>query len=192
MTPFEAYQSYLAIKQHFTTQKYDAIKFKWKVRATADSFNKRRDKFFFEKLAKHEDPKQFLLANFVSNENVWVREIAYTESAKRIYEDWQKKIQSLTYTIQNDLSKLDEEFDENFKVNDNQHPKLLKLYLGKDITLETVVVLVDLVGCLSMWNKKLANDPVWQNLSLKIRKYTPFLNYDKERIRKIILDKFTP
>jgi len=192
MTPFEAYQSYLAIKQHFTTQKYDAIKFKWKVRATADSFNKRKDKFFFEKLAKHEDPKQFLLANFVSNENIWVREIAYTESAKRIYEDWQKKIQSLTYIIQNDLSKLDEKFDENFKVNDNQHPKLLKLYLGKDITLETVVVLIDLVSCLSMWNKKLANDPVWQSLSLKIRKYTPFLNYDKERIRKIIIDKFTP
>jgi len=127
----------------------------------------------------------------VVNENAWVRDITNNDNAKKVYEDWRKKVQSLSYTVQNDLSKLDDDFDENFKVIDNQHPKLLKLFLGKDITLETLVVLTDLVGCLSMWNKKLADDPVWQSLSLKIRKYLPFLPYDKERIRKILLDKFS-
>jgi hypothetical protein len=191
MTPFEAFQSYIAIKRHFTSEKYDVVKYNWKVRLTSDSFNKRKDKFLFEKLARHEEPRNFLLANFIANEKNWAHNVVYNEASQKIYDDWRKKIQSLTYTIQNDLSKLDEDFDKNFKVIDNQHPKLLKLYLGKDITIETLVVLVDLVGCLSMWDKKLADDPVWRNMSLKLRKYVPFIHYDKDKIRKIVLDKFS-
>ena len=191
MTPFEAFQSYIAIKRHFTSEKYDVVKYNWKVRLTSDSFNKRKDKFLFEKLARHEEPRNFLLANFIANEKNWAHNVVYNEASQKIYDDWRKKIQSLTYTIQIDLSKLDEDFDKNFKVIDNQHPKLLKLYLGKDITFETLVVLVDLVGCLSMWDKKLADDPVWQNMSLKLRKYVPFIHYDKDKIRKIVLDKFS-
>ena len=191
MTPFEAFQSDIAIKRHFTSEKYDVVKYNWKVRLTSDSFNKRKDKFLFEKLARHEEPRNFLLANFIANEKNWAHNVVYNEASQKIYDDWRKKIQSLTYTIQNDLSKLDEDFDKNFKVIDNQHPKLLKLYLGKDITFETLVVLVDLVGCLSMWDKKLADDPVWQNMSLKLRKYVPFIHYDKDKIRKIVLDKFS-
>ena len=47
---YNAYITYLAIKQHFTSPEYDFIKYNGKVRASKDSFLKRRDKFFFDSI----------------------------------------------------------------------------------------------------------------------------------------------
>ena len=48
VTPFETYQAYLGMKSHFTNPKYDFIKYGGKSRATITSFNKRKDKYWFE------------------------------------------------------------------------------------------------------------------------------------------------
>jgi hypothetical protein len=191
MTPFESYQAYLSIKRHFKNKNYDCLKYNYKIRTNIDTFNKRKDKFLFEKIAKLDDPKNFLLANILNNDNIYPRDIVYNENSKIVYKDWQKTIQSLTYTVKNDLDMLEENFDDNFKVFNNEHPKLLKLHLSKKIKLETLVILCDLVGCLRLWNNKLQNDPVWESLSMKIEKYIPLLHYDKEKIRQIVIDKFS-
>ena len=190
MTPFESYCTYIGLKQHFNTKTYDFVKYHGKVKAKRESFDKRKDRFFFEKLAKHEDPKSFLLANFLENPKGWIRQLSYGEEAKKIYEEWLKKNQSITYIVKTDISKMDEIFDDNFKVIDGQHPKIIKLYLGQDISLETLVILSNMVGCLKYWDKNLESDPIWEEISIKIKKYTPFLQYDMEKIRKICLDFF--
>ena len=51
MTGFEVYKMYLALKQHFTKQDYDYFKYRGKVRANEKSFEQRRDRYFFKKLA---------------------------------------------------------------------------------------------------------------------------------------------
>ena len=51
MTGFEVYKVYLALKQHFTKQEYDYFKYHGKVRANENSFEQRRDRYFFKKLA---------------------------------------------------------------------------------------------------------------------------------------------
>ena len=43
MTPFEVYTTYLAMKKHFTDQKYDFFKYNGKTRSSVGAFNKRRD-----------------------------------------------------------------------------------------------------------------------------------------------------
>ena len=54
MTGFEVYKMYLALKQHFTKDNYDYQKYNGKVSASEKSFEERRDRFFFKKLAtKH-------------------------------------------------------------------------------------------------------------------------------------------
>jgi hypothetical protein len=191
MTPFESYCTYIGLKQHFNSKNYDFVKYHGKVKAKRESFDKRKDRFFFEKLAKHEDPKSFLLANFLKNPKGWIRQLSYGEEAKNNYEEWLKKIQSITYIVKTDISKMDETFDENFKVIDGQHPKIVKLYLGGDISLETLVILSDMVGCIRYWDKNLESDPVWEEISIKIKKYSPFLHYDMEKVRKLCLDFFT-
>ena len=51
MTGFEVYKMYLALKQHFTKEKYDYHKYRGKVRASEDAFEQRHDRYFFKKLA---------------------------------------------------------------------------------------------------------------------------------------------
>ena len=67
MTPFEAFSMYIALKNHFTQKRFDYLKYNGKSRMTQKSFDKRKDKIFFQKLAKHEDVQGFLIANFIKN-----------------------------------------------------------------------------------------------------------------------------
>jgi hypothetical protein len=94
------------------------------------------------------------------------------------------------YLFKEELSKLNENFDVNFKAEDRTHPYVLKLFLRKEISLETLVILVDLVRCASYWSKKFVYDPIVEDILNKMMKYRPFLEYDKEKAKKIVLDKF--
>lgn len=191
MTPFEAYREYVALKSHFISKDYDYIKFNGKIKTvTIDSYHSRKDKVFFMRLAKHKDVKGFLISNLIEA-NPWIGDLAYNETAEKNYLNWQKRLQSLSYIFSNDLDKLKEEFDLNFIVESNSHPYILKLFLRKEITFETLVILVNLVKCYSHWNKYMKNDPVWKEIGLKIKKYNKFLTYDREKIRQIVLDKFS-
>ena len=190
MTAFEVYRDYLSLRNHFNSDSYDYFKYQGKGSAGVSAFNKRKDKFFFEKIAKHKDPHGFMLANFVHKPKTWVRDIAYSEDAEKVYLDWLKRKQSLTFVVKNDLDKLENPFDDNFIVKDGQHSHLLSLYLGGNITLETICVLTSLVGCYSYWNKNLQDDIVWQEIGRTIKKYIPFISYDKEKIKKIVVDHF--
>ena len=70
MTGYEVYQMYLALKMHFTKDSYDFVKYKGRVSASEKSFEERRDRYFFKKLAtKYEGSKilDYLVANFMDN-----------------------------------------------------------------------------------------------------------------------------
>lgn len=190
MTPFEVYRDYLALRNHFNSETYDYFKYQGKSSIGKDSFTTRKDRFFFEKVAKHKDPHGFMLSNFIANPKSWIRDMAYSEDAERVYQEWQKRKDSLTYTIQNDLGKLSFPFDSNFICKSNQHSYLFTLYLGKQITLETICVLSNLVGCLAYWNKQMKDDIVWRQSGLLVKKYTPFIKYDPAKIKKIVVDFF--
>ena len=58
MSPFETYQTYLSMKSHFTNSKYDFFKYGGKSRATVTSFNKRKDKYWFEKTSRKYSDKE--------------------------------------------------------------------------------------------------------------------------------------
>jgi hypothetical protein len=190
MTPFEVYRNYLALRNHFNSDTYDYFKYQGKGSATVDSFNKRKDRFFFEKVAKHKDPHGFMLANFMHKPKSWIRDIAYSDDSESIYQSWKKRKESLTYLISEDLEKLQFPFDSNFIVKDKQLSYILTLQLGGTLHLETTCVLTDLVGCYNYWNKELKDDVIWQEIGRTIKKTTPFIKYDKDKIKKIVLDFF--
>jgi len=52
MKPLEVYQSYLAFKNHFTKEKYDYFKYGGRSRASEGAFNKRKDRYFFERMSR--------------------------------------------------------------------------------------------------------------------------------------------
>ena len=95
VTPFETYQHYLSLKNHFTNPKYDFFKYGAKTRASVTSFNKRKDKYWFEKTSRKysdEEVVDFLVSNFSSADNpqnLWIGEII--NSGERTYAEWKKK-----------------------------------------------------------------------------------------------------
>ena len=190
MTPFEAYKLYIAIKNHFNSKSYDFFKYQGKNKLTYSSFEKRKDKIFFSKIAKHTDLQNFLLASFIKDSKIWVRQLAYSEIAEQNYQQWIKAQQALTYIFKQDISKLDD-LNKCLKIEDNSHPELLRLFLQNQITLETLCIILELSGAKKYWDNTLDYDPVWDNLKLKVEKYIPFIKYDKVKFKQICLDHFS-
>jgi len=189
VTPFETYRTYLSMKSHFTNPKYDFIKYGGKSRATMTSFNKRKDKYWFEKTSrKYSDQEiiEFLLANFVSTDNpqnLWIGEII--NSGER-NSQWMKRKQSLTYLFKEQSSELLSENDLETVFNCSKgHPLLLKKYLGGEISLETLTILEKVFSFRKEFDKKLT-DPVWESVSLKIKKYIPFININVFQYKSIL------
>jgi hypothetical protein len=191
MSAFECYKEYLALKNHFSKVGYDYFKYNGKLKVDINSFNSRKDKLFFQKLAKHSDVHNFLVANLSKNEKAWIRELAYSEEAEKTYKEWLKRQQSLTYTIKNDLKHLSTNFNDNFLFDKvSPHPLLFRRYLGGYVTLETLCILLVLSKAKPYWDSKMEYDPVYQETKIKIEKYTPFITYNEEKVKKLLLDYF--
>ncbi len=192
VTPFETYRTYLSMKSHFTNPKYDFFKYGGKSRATMTSFNKRKDKYWFEKTSrKYSDQEivDFLLSNFINAnnpQNLWIGEII--NSGERTYAEWMMRQQSLTYLFKEQLSELlsEKNLDEVFNCSMG-HPLLLKKYLGGEISLETLSILEKVFSFKKDFDKKLT-DPVWETVSLKLKKYLPFLNINVFQFKKVLRD----
>ena len=194
VTPFETYQHYLSLKNHFTNPKYDFFRYGAKTRATVTSFNKRKDKYWFEKTSRKysdEEVVQFLVSNFISSDNpqnLWIGEII--NSGERNYAEWMKRQQSLSYLFKEQMNELlSENKLENVFNCSKGHPRILKKYLAGEVSIENVVICEKIFSFREKFDKKL-DDPVWETVSLKIKKYLPFLNIDvfhyKKLLRKIV------
>lgn len=187
---FDAYIYYLALKKHFTSKSYDFIKYNGKVKASPQSFDTRKDKFFFVKLSKMPDWQSFLLANLLQNPNVWVGELVNDSKYQQIYLDWKKRQQSLSYVFKEDIGNMDDDFTSNLKVRDKQHPHLLKLYMKNRVSLETLIIIDSFTKIFDHWNEKLSDDIIWSDINMKCEKYKPFLYYDKGVLKNILCDRF--
>jgi hypothetical protein len=190
MMPYDAYREYLALKNHFTKDSYDYFKYNKKVRATVQSFYKRKDRMWFEKISRQKSDQEvvdFFVSNFVScndPESLWIGEMIKEGESR--YQSWQKKIQSLSYFFKEESQSLFQEnkFEDVFKCSKG-HPILLKKHLSGQLSLETMVLLDKIFSYSKNFDKKL-QDPVWETVSRRIKKYNPFLNTDVFLIRKIL------
>jgi hypothetical protein len=190
VSPFETYQHYLSLKNHFTNSKYDFFKYGAKTRASIASFNKRRDKYWFEKTSRKYSDKEvvdFLVSNFVASDspgNLWIGEII--NSGERTYADWMRRQQSLSYLFKEQSNELFSQTKLEDALNCSKgHPPVLKSFLSGKICLETLVIYDKIFGFSKKFDKKLL-DPVWETVSLKISKYAPFLNIDIFQFKRIL------
>jgi hypothetical protein len=186
VTPFETYQHYLSLKNHFTNPKYDFFKYGARTRASVTSFNKRKDKYWFEKTSRKYSDKEvvdFLVSNFTATDNpqnLWIGEII--NSGERNYSEWMRRQQSLTYLFKEQSSELlsENELETLFNCTKG-HPLILKKFLSGSVSLETLTIFDKVFHFSKNFDKKL-DDPVWESVSLKLKKYSPFLNIDVFRV----------
>ena len=192
MEAIDAYKIYLGIRNHFTLDKYDYIKYNRKVNVSYDSFLKRRDKIFFAKLGNRKDKylEDFLVANMIHDPKVWVGELLSDECENR-YKDWLRKKQSLTYLFKNEMSFIEgwnsKQINSWFGVNEGDHPNIIKKYLRGEISLETLTILNSIMEFTKRYDKEII-DPVYKEVSQLCKKYQPFLEYDRSKMKRILKD----
>lgn len=190
MTPFDAYKTYLALKNHFSKPNYDYFKYAGKSRTSIASFEKRKDKYWFEKISRNKDDKEikdFFIANLVEADDpsrLWIGNII--RGGDIYYKEWIKKQQSLTYlfTQQSEEMLSSSNLVQLFDCS-KQHPPILKMFLSGKIDIETLVIWDRIFLFRNNFDKKLL-DPVWELVSLKIKKYSPFLNINVFLYKKIL------
>lgn len=192
MTGFEVYKTYLAIKLHFTKDDYDFFIFHGKSRASESSFEKRKDRYFFKKLATKFDKQsilEFFVSYFAENSNTWIGDVSVYNSST--YNNWKKKIQSMTFTFENDIDYLIDicDFENIFNSDSGNHPILLQAHLGDRVTLETMVILNTLVKYVPDFDKHIKEPVVWPDIRKKVVKYEPFLSVDRTKYKRILLEK---
>jgi hypothetical protein len=186
MTDYEAYTTYLALKLHFSSD-YDFFKYNGKVSASPESFKKRKDKYQFLKLSKKLSDEQ-LVEYFVAN---IIRDIPWIgQFNQKNWLDHKKINEALEYNYANDLEKLLtnlENFDILFHCDDGNHPKLLKSFLGKKISLETMVILNKLLEFVETFDNQIVENYIWPSVSFLIKKYEPFVKVNTRQFRMITL-----
>lgn len=207
MTDYEVYKAYIGIKLHFTTD-YDYVKYNRKVNASLESYKKRKDQFFFKKLSRifnQEQVEHFFVSNFIENEKMWVGD-AFTPECMGVYKNWQKRIESLQYTFQNDcknmlnfvlpqieddtpfdaLMKKEKSFNNIFNVKAGQHPVVLKMVLAEKINIETFIILNSMFKFVNQFNKQIAETVIWPDFYKKCKKYRPFLEYNVDKYTQVL------
>jgi hypothetical protein len=192
MEPFEVYRYYLALRLHFTTDKYDVIEQRGRVRATKNSFLKRKDLLSIRRVAEtysDKDIVDFLVANFVSGDR-WGG--VFDVESKERYHGWKKRIEAISYTFKKELDKAvmyaekhNMTFQDLFSCQNGQHPVIIKMYLRNDLSIETLVILNKLNNFIDQLDIQLKDDLVWPDTSRIIKKYSPFLEIKKEKYDEI-------
>lgn len=200
MTGYEVFQLFMGLKLHFTKNTYDYFKFNGKTKLNERSYYNRKDKYFFDKLAKKFKTKgevlSFLVSNFIIKKNIWVGEL-FEQDCEQKHKDWKKTIESLSYCFTEDCSFIlrsiiesDLSFDDIFVSKDNRHPILMRMVLQNKIKLESFVILNSILRFKNKFDVDLQDDYVWEELSMLIEKYEPFLPLiDKSKYKNALLNK---
>ena len=193
MQPFDAYSMYNALKLHFEQDSYDAVKYNFKSNVSSKSFFARKDKYFFAKLAKNYDDKllQYYIANF-KNGVSYVGDML-NEGGETNFKEHMRIRESIHREFEKDINSLldmDKEFDSFFEAKQT-HPLIIKLLMREQISLETVVILDSILGFMDREGKKITETIIWPDISRKIMKYKPFVDFNKIKCVDIIKKRFT-
>lgn len=194
LSPFDTYKLYLSVKNHFSRPTYDFFKYQGKTKASITAFEKRRDRFFFDKLSKkYED--QELVDLFVSNiliDKTWVGDYL-EEEGHDTYIKYMRRKQSFSYTFTNELEKAFMSVSNIkclFQTKQNQYPQIIQLHMNGVIGIDTLGVLNRFIKFSDKFNSTIGEDDViWSKIRIKCEKVTPFLDYDETKLKTILKQK---
>ena len=182
MEPIDVYLMYCAMKAHFGKNDYDFITYNGKSRVSRNSFYKRKDRYFFVKLSrkykKSDDIKNYLVSNFIVEQRGYVANFN-----DRNYETWKDKRNNFYNIFTEEIRPFVNNFNPIFEAKKNEHPLLLKEYLGKRVSIETLIVLEELVDFTKSWNRIMSEDYIWYDIKKLMKNYKRFLTIDKNRYR---------
>ena len=182
MEPIDVYLMYCAMKAHFGKGDYDFVTYKGKTRIKRDTFYKRKDRSFFVKLSRkyktEQEIQNYFVSNFIKDKKGYIANFNDEN-----YESWKLKRQGFFDLFEVEMKPLVEAFEDLFTVTNGQHPKLMREFLGGRVSLETLIILDELVNFGPDWNKQLEDDIIWIDLDNLMNNYERFLTIDQEQYK---------
>ena len=182
MEPIDVYLMYCAMKAHFGRGNYDFVTYKGKTRIKRDTFYKRKDRSFFVKLSRkyktEQEIQNYFVANFIKDKKGYIANFNDEN-----YESWKLKRQGFFDLFEVEMKPLVEAFEDLFTVTNGQHPKLMREFLGGRVSLETLIILDELVTFGPDWNTQLEDDIIWIDLDNLMNNYERFLTIDQEQYK---------
>lgn len=193
MDGFKAYKYYIAIKLHFTKDNFDVFKNRGNVKGTRDAFNARNDRYMFEKLARKypvdKDLIQYYVANFAYGNDAAI--YSFEEAETNLLE-WNRRKQSITKIFADDCNKIlmdacKSKYKEEsiFNLTNKGYSSILKLFLGNQISLESLRIIDDLHPVIDSWKENSSMVLLWENEIRRIEKSKGFVKYDSEKVAKV-------
>lgn len=194
LSSYDTFCLYIALKNHFTKEKYDFHKYKGKTRISRESFLCRKDRLQFQRLSKRYDAGEmtdFIIANILQNKT-WVGELLEDTSHDN-YIKFLKYKQSIIYSFDNEITSVFSKISPIkalFSTRKNQYPPIIQYYLSNDISIQTLSILNTFIGFVPKFDNRLGKDDVlWSKIRLLCTKLTLFLEYDRMKIKNILKEK---
>lgn len=188
ISAFETYKLFMAVKLHLTTDRYDVFESNGRVSGSLATFEKRNDRFLFEKIGRRFKSPRELIEYFVANIAYGNNSVIYSGESDEYYEQWIYRKESRTHLFKMELHNIQRHLELNkmewkdlFATKDNV-PELLKLYVGGYVQLETVVILNEFENFLPEWEPL---NMIWGNQLRILNKIKKFVKFDKTRIQLI-------
>ena len=195
---FDVFKVYLGVKLHFTTD-YNYILYEGKVNCKLDTFTKRNDRYFFHKLStkyNKDEILDFFVANFSENSKKWVGNLLQNDG-RETYLNYKKVKDNFSYHFRNDCINVCNDFNaKRLSFNNGlecfggQHPRLLRLLIQKKLSLQTAIVLNEVLSFVKNWNKQIEERVVWPKIAHTITRMKPFVNYNMTECKLILKEVF--
>ena len=192
MSGFQSYSIYHALSLHYESTSYNAYKYNFKTRVSVNSFEKRRDRYFFEKFGRKYDQSsliKFYTANILKG-NKWIGSMR-----EEPFVELQGRLDTLTYRFKSDLRLLaeaEESFDKLCRCK-NGNNTIIDYLCSNKINIETVAILDRLVDFINPLLPQLS-DPLEfkKTQAIVASKYKYSLtNVNMKKMKDCIIKEFT-
>lgn len=194
MSPHEAYDIYRSVRLHFESEKYDAIKYNFRVGGNMRA--KPHEIHMFERLARKFPIRQTLIdfnvAYHVGYGKFYVVDL-FRPHAQDCYLEWQKRRDSFMYQFKSSVATLSERYslDELLSCGPDEMPQILKSWTREEISIEAVTIVDTLTNFMADHDRKTEDKIFWPEFYLKIRKYRPFLSHiDRRKCKEVLIHAF--
>lgn len=191
------YLLYLMLKNHFAG-KYDVIKYHWVMRISDQAYQKRRDKFFFEKLSdkyKLNELTLIFMSNLVANQDAWIGDISDAD-ALIFYREYIGKLRSMNTQFEDDIKNIYyfakkvevENFGDIFKYQSKVDSSyIFKLLQSNVISFESFILLDSFMDIINKHDEQ-TNNLVWSNYSTRLKAYKKLLEIDSSASKALFID----
>lgn len=185
MNGYDAAKLYNAVKLHFNSESYNAIKYRFKTKTT---FVPENQFYAFQKLSNlyKENLTNFYVSNFIDNPKYCVFDLLSPE-CEETYKKWKKRQDALSYVYKTEMSELLTEYELNELLTVKKtYPIFMTEVMREKVSLDTLLISDCILQFFKDWEKNIKEEIIWGAFKMKCEKYRSFMNIDLPKMKEIL------